>query len=248
MMSSTIIKKLKPINPSSLDSLTFRFQQRCSVSGTAKGKGKIKGAQPLKRSKVTTKKGSLSDSTKKEGGPRKQSQFDEMVDQCLTATSPLRFLKPKEKAREAEREKMGLISKANEQAKQNLKKMKKDEFASPWMMGTPGLDLITLGLVDEDKIPRYDLTVEDGRRLAKEYSRVLMRKHRARQAAESALLGLKKEAIEALPEELRVEALVPDLSPFPVNRFMATLTPPIEGYIDKINEAARRSAAKGKLR
>ncbi|KAL0412111.1 UNVERIFIED_CONTAM: hypothetical protein Slati_3800800 [Sesamum latifolium] len=115
-------------------------------------------------------------------------------------------------------------------------------------MGTPGMDLISLGLVDADKIPKYELTVEDGRRLAKEYSRVLMRKHRARQAAESTLLRLKKEAIEALPEDLKAAALVPDLTPFPVNRFMATLTPPIEGYIEKINEAARKSAAKEKLR
>ncbi|RXH82416.1 hypothetical protein DVH24_036757 [Malus domestica] len=29
-------------------------------------------------------------------------------------------------------------------------------------------------------------------------------------------------------------ALVPDLTPFPVKRFMATLTPPIEGYIDRL--------------
>ncbi|CAA0830654.1 copper ion binding [Striga hermonthica] len=246
MMSSTMLKKLKLSNPS-LDSFAHQLLQRCSVSGTAKGKAKIKTGQPLKRSKVTTKKGS-NEPSKKEG-PRRQSQFDEMVDQCLTATSPLRFLKPKEKAREAEREKMGLISKSNEQAKEKLKKKaKEDEFASPWIMGTPGMDFITLGLVDADKIPKYDLNVEDGRRLAKEYSRVLMRKHRARQAAETNLLRLKKEAIEALPEDLRAAALVPDLSPFPVNRFMATLTPPIEGYIEKIDEAARKSAAKEKLR
>ncbi|KAL6498826.1 hypothetical protein OROGR_003869 [Orobanche gracilis] len=246
MMSSTIIKKSNPFIPS-LNSLGHQFLQRCSVSGTAKGKGKTKDAQPLKRSKVTVKKGSpLPDSSKKEG-PRKHSQFDEMVDQCLTSTSPLRFMKPKEKAREAEREKMGLITKSNEQAKQKLKKQG-DEFSSPWIMGTPGMDLITLGLVDADKIPKYELNVEDGRKLAKEYSRVLMRKHRARQAAESTFLRCKKEAIEALPEDLKAQALVPDLSPFPMNRFMATLTPPIEGYIEKINEAARRSAAKGKLR
>ncbi|GER26470.1 copper ion binding, partial [Striga asiatica] len=227
MMRSTVLKKLKPSNPS-LDSFAHQLLQRCSVSGTAKGKAKIKTGQPLKRSKVTTKKGSLEPSKKE--GPRRQSPFDEMVDQCLTATSPLRFLKPKEKAREAEREKMGLISKSNEQAKEKLKKKaKEDEFASPWIMGTPGMDFITLGLVDADKIPKYDLNVEDGRRLAKEYSRVLMRKHRARQAAETNLLRCKKEAIEALPEDLRAAALVPDLSPFPVNRFMATLTPPIEG-------------------
>ncbi|KAK6120577.1 hypothetical protein DH2020_045673 [Rehmannia glutinosa] len=245
MMSSTMIKKLKPLN-SSLGSLSYQFLQRCSVSGTAKGKGKIKGGQPLKRSKVTTKKGSAPDPSQKEG-PRKRSEFDEMVDQCLTATPPLRFLKPKEKSREAEREKMGLISKANEQAKTKLKKLK-NNFDSPFIMGTPGMDLISLGLVDADKIPKYEMNVEDGRRLAKEYSRVLMRKHRARQAAESTLLRLKKEAIEALPEDLKAAALVPDLTPFPVNRFMATLTPPIEGYIEKINEAARKSAAKEKLR
>lgn len=118
----------------------------------------------------------------------------------------------------------------------------------PMIIGTPGLDLITLGLVDADKIPKYELTVEDGRRLAKEYSRVLMRKHRARQAAETTLLRLKNEAIEALPENLKQAALVPDLAPFPANRFMATLTPPIEGYIEKVMEAAKKSVGKEKLR
>ncbi|KAH6788811.1 copper ion binding protein [Perilla frutescens var. frutescens] len=244
MLSSTVFKKLKPSN-SSLDYLSYQFLQRCSVSGTAKGKGKIKTGQPLKRSKVTTKKGSAPDSSKKEG-PRKKSNFDEMVEQCLTATAPLRHLKPKEKTREGEREKMGLVSKANELAKEKLKKQK-DQFASPLVVGTVGLDYISLGLVDADKIPKYELNVEDGRKLAKEYSRILMRKHRARQAGESNLLRCKKEAIEALPEHLKAAALVPDLTPFPVNRFMATLTPPIEGYIEKINEAARKSV-EGKKR
>ncbi|EPS68075.1 hypothetical protein M569_06694, partial [Genlisea aurea] len=207
------------------------------------GKSKLKAGQPLKRSKVSTKKGVVSPSTE---GPRKRSEVDELVDGCLTASSPVRFLKPKEKLREGEREKMGLISKANEQAKENLRK--KNEFCSPFIMGTPGMDVMSLGLVDADKIPKYELTVEDGRRLAKDYSRVLMRKHRARQAAETNLLRLMKEAIAELPEDLRAAALVPDLAPFPVNRFMATLTPPIQGYIDKVNEAARRSAARGKLR
>ncbi|KAF8364657.1 hypothetical protein HHK36_018617 [Tetracentron sinense] len=87
-----------------------------------------------------------------------------------------------------------------------------------------------------------------GRRLAKEYNRVLMRRLRTRQTAESTLLLLKKEAIEALPENLKTIALVPDLTPFPANRFMATLTPPIEGYIEKIMEAARKNIGKEKLR
>ncbi|KAJ4842526.1 hypothetical protein Tsubulata_003872 [Turnera subulata] len=50
-------------------------------------------------------------------------------------------------------------------------------------------------------------------------------------AAESGLLQRKKEAIEALPEKLRVAALVSDLTPFPKARFMATLTPPIEAIV-----------------
>lgn len=235
MLSSNVIKKLKP-SRSSLESLSYQFIQRCSVSGTAKGKAKLKSGQPLKKSKVSTKKGKPASA--KDGG--KKGGSSETIEQRLAATAPMRFMKPKEREREAEREKMGLVSKATEQAREKLKKQK-DEFSSPWVIGTPGLDFISLGLVDADKIPKYDLTVEDGRMLAKEYSRVLMRGHRARQAAISALLKCKKEAIEALPENLKEAALVPDLTPFPANRIMPALTPPIEGYIEKINEAARRS-------
>ncbi|CAL5331765.1 hypothetical protein CsSME_00012956 [Camellia sinensis var. sinensis] len=241
-------KKLKHLS-SSVEFLSHQFIQRCSVSGTAKGKGKLKAAAPLKRSIVSTKKGKSSgEPSQKGGGERGRNGFEKMLDDCLNATSPVRYLKPKEIEREAEREKMGLISKARAKEVEMLKKKKKSEIDSPMMVGTPGLDLITLGLVDADLIPKYELTVEDGRRLAKEYSRVLMRRNRARQAAESNLLRLKKEAIEALPEGLKAAALVPDLSPFPVNRFMATLTPPIEGYIEKINEAAKKSSGKEKLR
>ncbi|KAL8541101.1 hypothetical protein ACS0TY_002397 [Phlomoides rotata] len=243
MISSALIKKWKPLT-SSMDSLSYQFLQRCSVSGTAKGKAKIKAGQPLKRSKVTTKKGSGVSSKE---GPRRRTEFDETVDQCLTAPPSLRHLKPKERSREAEREKMGLISSANEQAKKMLKK-RGDEFDKPMIMGIAGMDFITLGLVDADKIPKYELTVEDGRRLAKEYSRLLMRKHRARQAAESTLLRLKKEAIEALPEGLKAAALVPDMTPLPINLYMATVTPPIEGHMDRLNEAARKSVGSKKMR
>lgn len=221
------------------------------MSGTAKGKAKIKAGQTLKRSKVSTKKGKGDesvDSDEKKGGFRERDVLAKTVESCLNATSPLRHLKPKEIEREAERERMGLVSKARAKEMEMLKKNKKLDSDSSFMLGTPGFDLISLGLVDADAIPKYELTVEDGRRLAKEYSRVLMRKHRARQAAESAFLKLKKEAIEALPENLKAAALVPDLTPFPKNRFMATLTPPIEGYIEKINEAAKLSTRKEKLR
>ncbi|KAK6931435.1 hypothetical protein RJ641_003228 [Dillenia turbinata] len=108
--------------------------------------------------------------------------------------------------------------------------------------------LKSLWLLDVEKIPKYELTVEGGKSLVKEYSRILMRRHRARQAAESNLLRMKKEAIEALPEGLKEAALVPNLKPFPVNRFMATLMPPIEGYIEKIKEATQKSGTKEKLR
>ncbi|KAJ9539164.1 hypothetical protein OSB04_031897 [Centaurea solstitialis] len=251
MMRITQFNKFKPPT-SSIETLTHRFLQKSSVSGTAKGKGKVKPGQALKRSKITVKKGQQSEPDPSATKGSRKGQLDQMIDDCLQAKSPVRVLKPKERAREAEREKMGLISEARKQEiayfKKTKSKVEGDEDLSG-LIGPKGLDLITLGIVDADKIPKYELSVEDGRRLAKEYSRVLMRKHRARQAAESGLLKCKKEAIEALPEGLREAALVPDFTPFPVNRFMATLTPPIEGYIEKINEAAKRqSSVKGKLR
>ncbi|TYJ46963.1 hypothetical protein E1A91_A02G156100v1 [Gossypium mustelinum] len=240
-------------NPKPLTTLTHQFLQRCTVSGTAKGKSKLKAGQPLKRSKISTKKGkggaSLDDSLPK--GGRIPDEKQKLYDQCLNAPTPVRHLSPKERAREAEREKLGLISKERQREMEILKKGGRKAMGvpdEPMIMGTPGLDLITLGLVDADKIPKYELTVEDGRRLAKEYSRVLMRKHRARQAAETNLLRMKKEAIEAFPEKLKEAAMIPDLTPFPANRLMASLTPPIEGYIEKVKEAAKKSSSKQKLR
>ena len=244
------ILRLKSLS-SLFESSSHQLVQRCPVSGTAKGKGKLKAAQPLKRSKVTTKKGT-GDAAPKEGGRRysEKERLEKFYDQCLNAPTPVRHLSQKEREREAEREKLGLISKDRQREIEMLKKDKKKMGISekPTIIGTPGLDLISLGLVDENEIPKYELTVEDGRRLAKEYSRVLMRHHRARQAAESTLLQMKKAAIEALPEHLKAAAMVPDLTPFPSNRFMATLTPPIEGYIEKVKEAARRGGGKEKLR
>ncbi|RVX10107.1 uncharacterized protein LOC100258561 [Vitis vinifera] len=231
--------------------LSHQFIQKCFVSRTAKGKGKMKDGQPLKRSKITKKKGPV-DAAAADRGPRNEAKvkMEQLENACLTAPTPIRYLTPKQKKREEEREKMGLTSNARRVELEMLKKnkSKKSELDSPMIIGTPGLDLISLGLVDAESIPKYELTVEDGRRLAKEYSRVLMRRHRARQAAESTILRLKKEAIEALPENLKAAALVPDLTPFPANRFMATLTPPIEGYIEKVMEAAKRSITKEKLR
>ncbi|OMO55845.1 hypothetical protein CCACVL1_26961 [Corchorus capsularis] len=237
--------------PKPLATLSHQLLQRCSVSGTAKGKAKIKGGQTLKRSRIATKKGKGAAADDFPKGGRVVDEKQKLYEQCLNAPTPVRYLPPKERAREAEREKMGLISKERQRELDILKKGGRKAMGvpdEPVIMGTPGLDFITLGIVDADKIPKYELTVEDGRRLAKEYSRVLMRKHRARQAAETNLLNMKKAAIEALPEKLKQAALVPDLTPFPPNRFMATLTPPIEGYMEKVAEAARKSTGKQKLR
>ncbi|KAJ4837853.1 hypothetical protein Tsubulata_001675 [Turnera subulata] len=245
-----IAKKQSPI----IQSLTQHhfLLQRCSVSGTAKGKGKDN--QPKKGSKVNTKKGKSPGGGGGDDGARVFSRQDQekfrLYEDCINAPTPVRFLKPRDRAREAEREKLGLESKDRIREKEILKKGGRQAMGvpdAPLPMGTPGLDVVSLGLVDIDKVPKYELTEEDGKRLAKEYSRVLMRRQRARQAAESALLQLKKEAIEALPENLRAAALVPDLTPFPKARFMATLTPPIEGYIDEIN-AAMKGTGKEKIR
>ncbi|KAI3988651.1 hypothetical protein MKX01_027015 [Papaver californicum] len=251
------LSRLKPLFSSSSSSLSktlsHQFLQRCSVSGTAKGKAKLKTVGPLKRSTIPKKKGAGTEKAGPgSGGSRGEAskRLNDMVDRCLGAPTPIRKLSVKEREREAEREKLGLMSKDRqreiEEIKARAKKDSKEQFRE--IMGTPGLDLISLGLVDAEKIPKYELTVEDGRRLAKEYSRVLMRKHRARQAAESTILRLKKAAIEALPDHLKEAALVPDLTPFPANRFMATLTPPIEGYIENVNEAAKRNMGVKKLR
>ncbi|KAL5998515.1 hypothetical protein ACLOJK_009458 [Asimina triloba] len=239
-----LLSKLKPFSQLLSSPPELLFQGRC-VSGTAKGKAKIKAGQALKRSKVPKKTSSASSAGR--GGAKDYAvqRINDLVDSCINAPTPLRHLTPKQKLIEAERKKLGLVSKARKREMDGKDSPKEDFYG----IGTAGLDLITLGVVDGEKVPKYDLTVEDGRRLAKEYSRVLMRKHRARQAAESTLLRLKKEAIEALPEgRLREAALVPDLAPFPKERFMATLTPPIEGYVEKIKEAAAMSVGKEKLR
>ncbi|CAN6237780.1 unnamed protein product [Urochloa humidicola] len=251
---------ISPALPSGVTSQHHQLQQRAPVSGTAKGKAKLKAGQPLKRSTIGAKKGTPSTGGGGGGGGRGRREAMERItlisESCLNASTPLRHLSPKERLREAKREELGLVSKerqreldvAKAKAKAKSKGTTSADDGGRVLMGPPGLDYISLGLVDEEAIPKYELTVEDGRRLAKEYSRVLMRRHRARQTAESALLTLKKEAIAALPEKLQAAAMVPDMTPFPANRYMATLTPPIEGYIEKVRDAAKKHSVKEKLR
>ncbi|CAO2037969.1 unnamed protein product [Urochloa humidicola] len=250
---------ISPALASGVTSHNHQLQQRAPVSGTAKGKAKLKAGQVLKRSAIGAKKGTPSTGGGGGGGGRGRREAMERITQisesCLNASTPLRHLSPKERLREAKREELGLVSKERQReldvAKAKAKAKSKGTGADDGghvLMGPPGLDYISLGLVDEEAIPKYELTVEDGRRLAKEYSRVLMRRHRARQTAESTLLTLKKEAIAALPEKLQAAAMVPDMTPFPANRYMATLTPPIEGYIEKVRDAAKKHSVKEKLR
>lgn len=218
--------------------------RRSPISGTAKGKpkGKDKSAAPLKRSIIPKKKPSAAAAAATPRATNASNELTRMAESCLAAPAPHRRLSPNDLFREAERAKLGLLSPAR------AAKAAPPPPDEPFPMGTPGLDYVSLGLVDGDEVPAYELTAEDGKRLAKECSRVLMRKHRARQAAETGILRLRKEAIAALPERLREAAMVPDFTPFPANRFMATLTPPIEGYIEKVKEAAKRSVGKEKLR
>ena len=67
-----------------------------------------------KRSKITIKKGQQAPDPSATKGPRK-GQLEQMIDDCLQAKAPVRFLKPKEREREAEREKMGLVSEDRKQ-------------------------------------------------------------------------------------------------------------------------------------
>lgn len=139
------MNRITKLRVQAIQSLSCQFTQRCSVSGTAKGKSKLKAGQPLKRSKLTTKKGGGGGG---DSGRRGPSETEALVDACLNAPTPLRHLKPKQRAREAEREKLGLISKDRQREIDNLKKGKAKLGVSdkPEIIGTPGLDLITLGL------------------------------------------------------------------------------------------------------
>lgn len=97
---------------------------------------------------------------------------------------------------------------------------------------------------------KIELSPEDGAELArrsKEFARLKMDEHRAWQTALNIKLRLKLAAIEALPPDLKEAALVEDMSPFPVDRPVFTLTPPKAGYAeDQKQEQEGRTGAKAK--
>ena len=61
-------------------------------------------------------------------------------------------------------------------------------------------------------------------------------------------IKLRDEAIAALPEELRAAAREPDFEPFPANRQMWTITPPIPGFQEQQETATAAKFAKGSRR
>ncbi|CAH8345783.1 unnamed protein product [Eruca vesicaria subsp. sativa] len=229
----------KPI----LDSLTHNLLQQSSyASGTPKGKSKLKTIQALKRHKATTKR----------GGEEASKGKVTISDPCINPPCPVRYLRPKDRDREAQREKLGLISKARQREIDIQKKLGPFTTRStqdPIRMVFSGFDYVSLGIFSEEELPKYKVTVEDGRRLAKEYSRVLMKEHREKRAAEIELVKMRREALEALPEDLKEKALERDTTTFPVIRGAATVLPPVEGYLERImNAANKKSSSKEKLR
>ncbi|CAN0907761.1 hypothetical protein LINGRAHAP2_LOCUS24970 [Linum grandiflorum] len=53
---------------------------------------------------------------------RQDTEKNKLYDQCLNAPTPVRYLKPKDMKREAERQKLGLESKERLREKEILKK------------------------------------------------------------------------------------------------------------------------------
>lgn len=72
--------------------------------------------------------------------------------------------------------------------------------------------------------------------------------HREWQKDITLKIKLREAAINALPEELRAAAREPDNEPFPPNRQMWTLTPPIPGFQEQQETATAAKFAKGSRR
>jgi hypothetical protein len=98
-----------------------------SVSGTAKGKGKLKAAQVLKRASSKKKQASKEPSSSRGGRGDKEviDRLTTMTSSCLSAPTPTRYLSAQGRAREAEREKLGLFSKERQRELDMIKAQKK---------------------------------------------------------------------------------------------------------------------------
>eukprot|EP00250_Pteridium_aquilinum_P005124 c15266_g1_i1 orf=257-982(-) len=196
------------------------FSAQTALYARAAQEEDMKKKKKKKEKKKEKKKGSPDAAAE---GERDRLRFDDLVSKALAAPSPVRHVKEKERLREQEMEKYGLMTKerqieleqikAREKAKEKAKKKKGDEEEAA-------------SVEEEEKPP---LTKEEGMRLAKEYSRLLMHEDRKLHAGETIRLRLKNEAIAALPRGLQEAARVPDMTPFP-GLSPATLTPPIPGF------------------
>ncbi|KAJ7518020.1 hypothetical protein O6H91_21G051200 [Diphasiastrum complanatum] len=193
-----------------------------------------------------------------EDRPDEDRRYKNLVDACLNAPPLVRFLKEKDRLREMEREKLGIVSKEREREIEQQKERekaaakaakKKAKGKEPEVQNKEGLEEQEEDNVTEAETARkMELTVEEGKRLAKESSRILMHEERERQAGESMRLKLKLAAIAALPEHLRIKAMEPDLTPFPSNRIPASLTPPVEGYMKEMAKVAQKVTTTKKMR
>jgi hypothetical protein len=99
-----------------------------SASGTAKGKAKIKAGQVLKRASMSKKKQASEEPSSSRGGRADKEVVDRlttMTNSCLSAPTPIRYLSAQKRAREAEREKLGLFSKERQREIDMIKAQKK---------------------------------------------------------------------------------------------------------------------------
>jgi hypothetical protein len=77
-------------------------------------------------------------------------------------------------------------------------------------------------LTEEEKALNFEI--------GRTYNRMTSIRHNALRRDIEMKISIKERAIEALPTELREEALEPDFSLFPLDRWVMTHTPPIEGF------------------
>ncbi|CAM6089788.1 unnamed protein product [Calypogeia fissa] len=205
--------------------------------------------------------------TKKEEKKEQRERFIDLIDACLNAPSPLSPLKEKDRLRFLERERLGVISQERlreieqEKALQKLakaaakKKAAKEAKEAIEGKAKPvevqeeedGLQIGSVVALSETETV-IQLTAEEGKRLAKDCSRVMLKEDRERAKGEAVRLQLKKEALAALPQHLREAALMPDLTAFPKSRIPASLTPPIKGYVDDRATAAAQAVTVKKSR
>lgn len=222
---------------------------------TAKGKKVIAPKKPAVK-KAGSGKGKKAGGSAEESVKHPSHRFNSLLESALDAPTPLRYLKPKEKLRELELEKLGIVSKDKQKGgeKDQEKAKGKAEKKSKAQKGKgvaeerlPGKEeQIPVKLGDTNVAP--ELTPDEAARLAKAYSQYMMRAERARAAAETVRLQLKKEAIEALPLHLQAAARLPDLTPFPLGRVPASLSPPVGGYVEELALNAQRAASMRKSR